>query len=102
MVDEEITNMFNFTFKENASYWCNNYVHESFFELHIYWFGIGFLQMIPNSAKWWTSAPLVEVPKVGSDKVGGSVLWTIVEVVNNLQTPTIDSFLTTMFRLGFT
>ncbi len=36
MVDEEITNMFNFTFKENASYWCNNYVHESFFELHIY------------------------------------------------------------------
>jgi hypothetical protein len=57
--------------------------------------------MIPNSAKWW-NAPLVEEPKVGSDKVGGSVLWTIVEVVNNLQTPTIDNFLTTMFRFGLT
>ncbi len=58
--------------------------------------------MIPISAKWWTNALLVEKPKVGSDKVGGSVLWTIVQVVNNLQTPTIDSFLTTMFRFVFT
>jgi len=29
MVDEEITNMFDFTFKENASYWCNNYMKVS-------------------------------------------------------------------------
>ncbi len=58
--------------------------------------------MMPNSANRWTSALLVEEPKVGSDKVGEGVLWTIVEVARNLQTPIIDNFLITMFRFGFT
>jgi hypothetical protein len=27
-MDEEITNLFNFTLKANASYWCNNYMRD--------------------------------------------------------------------------
>jgi hypothetical protein len=28
MIDEGITNLFNFTLKDNASNWCNNYMRD--------------------------------------------------------------------------
>jgi len=76
MIDEVITNLFDFTFKDNALDWCKT-TWGNFWAIKL-WIWSRFLQMILNNVEWWICVLAVKELEIGSNNVDGSVLCKMV------------------------
>jgi hypothetical protein len=96
MVDEELTNLFNITLKDNASDWCNNFMQ------HNPNCRFAYLKQIfyrHYQTMWNDEHVYLQQKNLKHESVKRIEMYyeRLLKLANSLQTPTTNKFLTVLF-----